>query len=52
MDRVAISAFNRKIGWQFAAAALVVAAPFPARSADRDQPRIVVNLVGAIKAPF
>ena len=42
----------RKIGWQFAAAVLVVAAPFPARSAEREQPRIVVNLVGAIKAPF
>ena len=33
-------------------AALGAAATFPALAADREQPRIVINLVGAIKAPF
>jgi len=31
---------------------LGAAAALPALAADREQPRIVVNLVGAIKAPF
>ena len=33
-------------------AALGAALALPALAADREQPRIVVNLVGAIKAPF
>jgi hypothetical protein len=33
-------------------AVLTAAATFPVFAADREQPRIVVNLIGAIKAPF
>ena len=37
---------------RIAVAALGAAVALPALAADREQPRIVVNLVGAIKAPF
>ena len=38
--------------WLIAATVLVIAAISPALAADREQPRIVVNLIGGIKAPF
>ena len=42
----------RTLGLQIFSTLLILTFTVPGLAADRDQPRIVVNLVGAIKAPF
>lgn len=43
---------NRRLSRYAIGALLSVAITAPALGAEREQPRIVINLVGAIKAPF